>query len=95
MNSLDLFLVQYGLTAIFMLLLIKTIGVPIPIPADLIILTAAARVAQGKLIMVAGIHRHLDSTRTGRFDPICAGARSRSKIALPFRSLYWLDLSSS
>ena len=50
MNSLDLFLVQYGLAAVFLLLLIKTIGVPIPIPADLIILTAAARVAQGKLI---------------------------------------------
>ena len=49
MNSLDLFLVQYGLAAIFLLLLIKTIGIPIPIPADLIILTAAARVAQGKL----------------------------------------------
>jgi membrane protein DedA with SNARE-associated domain len=41
--------VQYGLAAIFVLLLVKTIGVPIPIPADLIILTAAARVAQGKL----------------------------------------------
>ena len=49
MHSLDLFLVQYGLAAIFIILLIKTIGVPIPIPADLIILTAAARVAQGKL----------------------------------------------
>lgn len=51
MNSLDLFLVQYGLAAIFIILLIKTIGIPIPIPADLIILTAAARVAQGKLNM--------------------------------------------
>ena len=49
MNSLDLFLVQYGLAAIFIILLIKTIGIPIPIPADLIILTAGARVAQGKL----------------------------------------------
>jgi membrane protein DedA with SNARE-associated domain len=49
MNSLDLFLVQYGLAAIFLILLIKTIGIPIPIPADLIILTAAARAAQGKL----------------------------------------------
>jgi membrane-associated protein len=49
MNNLDLFLVQYGLAAIFVILLIKTIGIPIPIPADLIILTAAARVAQGKL----------------------------------------------
>jgi len=49
MHSLDLFLVQYGLAAIFIMLLIKTIGIPIPIPADLIILTAAARVAQGQL----------------------------------------------
>ncbi len=49
MNRLDLFLVQYGLAAIFIILLIKTIGIPIPIPADLIILTTAARVAQGKL----------------------------------------------
>jgi membrane protein DedA with SNARE-associated domain len=50
MNTIDLFLVQYGLTAIFLILLIKTIGVPIPVPADLIILTVAARSAQGKLI---------------------------------------------
>ncbi len=49
MNSLDLFLAQDGLAAIFIILLIKTSGIPIPIPADLIILTAAARVAQGKL----------------------------------------------
>ncbi|MGZ3643090.1 MAG: DedA family protein [Ktedonobacteraceae bacterium] len=49
MHSLDLFLVQYGLAAIFIILFIKTIGIPIPIPADLIILTAATRVAQGKL----------------------------------------------
>jgi membrane protein DedA with SNARE-associated domain len=50
MNSLDLFLIQYGLAAIFIILLVKTIGVPIPIPADLIILTVAAQSAQGKLI---------------------------------------------
>ncbi len=31
-------------------MLIKTIGVPVPIPGDLIILTAAVRVAQGKLV---------------------------------------------
>ncbi len=41
MNSIDLFLVQYGLGAIFIILLVKTTGIPIPIPADLIILTAA------------------------------------------------------
>src|SRR3984893_14708262 len=50
MNGLDMFLIQYGLAAIFIVMLIKTIGVPIPIPGDLIIFTAAVRVAQGKLV---------------------------------------------
>jgi membrane protein DedA with SNARE-associated domain len=50
MNGVDMFLIQYGLAAIFIVMLIKTIGVPIPIPGDLIIFTAAVRVAQGKLI---------------------------------------------
>src|SRR5215469_5460608 len=51
MNGIDLFLVQYGVAAIFITLLVKSAGVPIPIPADLIILTAALRAAQGKLIV--------------------------------------------
>ena len=51
MNSIDMFLVQYGLAAIFILMLTKSVGVPIPIPADLIILTAAVRVAEGKLVL--------------------------------------------
>src|SRR6266487_3109442 len=50
MNGIDVFLIQYGLIAIFLILLIKTIGAPVPIPSDLIILTAAVRVAQGKLV---------------------------------------------
>ena len=50
MNGFDLFLVQYGLAAIFILMLVKSIGVPIPIPGDLIVFTAAVRVAQGKLV---------------------------------------------
>ncbi len=50
MSNIDLFLVQYGLAAVFIVLLVKTAGVPIPVPADLIILTVAARSAQGKLI---------------------------------------------
>ena len=49
MESVDTFLNQYGLAAIFVILLIKSIGVPIPIPADVIMLTASARVAQGQL----------------------------------------------
>lgn len=50
MNGIDLFLIHYGLAAVFLIMLIKTMGVPIPIPGDLIILTAAVRVAQGKLV---------------------------------------------
>jgi membrane protein DedA with SNARE-associated domain len=50
MNGIDMFLIHYGLAAVFLVMLVKTIGVPIPIPGDLIILTAAVRVAQGKLI---------------------------------------------
>ena len=50
MNGIDTFLIQYGLAAIFIIMLVKTIGVPIPIPGDLIIFTAAVRVAQGKLV---------------------------------------------
>jgi membrane protein DedA with SNARE-associated domain len=49
MNGIDLFLIRYGLLAVFLLLLLKTSGVPVPVPSDLIILTVAARVAQGKL----------------------------------------------
>lgn len=49
--NFDTLLVQYGLLAIFLLLLIKSIGVPIPIPADLILLTAAVRAAEGKFIL--------------------------------------------
>jgi len=51
MSGIDLFLVHYGVAAIFIVLLVKSLGVPIPIPADLIILTAALRAAQGKLIL--------------------------------------------
>src|SRR5689334_18940103 len=49
--SLDTFLVQYGLLAIFLLLFVKSAGVPIPIPADVILLATAARTAQGKFIL--------------------------------------------
>ena len=49
--NFDTLLMQYGLLAIFLLLLIKSIGVPIPIPADLILLTAAVRAAEGKFIL--------------------------------------------
>ncbi len=46
--SADQFLSTYGLPAVFLIILLKEIGVPVPIPGDLIILGAAARAAQGK-----------------------------------------------
>lgn len=51
MSGIDMFLVQYGLAAIFMLMFAKSIGVPIPIPGDIIIIATAARVAQGKFVL--------------------------------------------
>ncbi len=51
MNGIDMFLVQYGLAAVFIVLLAKSIGLPIPIPADVIILATAIRAAEGKLIL--------------------------------------------
>jgi len=46
--DLDTLLIQYGLLAILLLLFIKATGVPIPIPADVILLAAAVSAAQGK-----------------------------------------------
>lgn len=42
------FLETYGLLAIFGIMLLKEIGIPVPIPADLIMLGAAASAAAGK-----------------------------------------------
>jgi membrane protein DedA with SNARE-associated domain len=42
------FLNQYGLVAIFVIMMLKEIGFPVPIPADLIMLGAAASSAAGK-----------------------------------------------
>ena len=55
MNGLDQFLQDYGLLAIFALMLVKAIGVPIPIPADVIMLAAATAAATGRLSTVASI----------------------------------------
>jgi membrane protein DedA with SNARE-associated domain len=51
MNGLDAFLEQYGLAAIFLVMLAKSAGVPVPLPADLIMLASAARAAEGKLVV--------------------------------------------
>jgi len=51
MNGIETFLSLYGLPAMFIVLLVKSIGVPIPIPADVIMLAASARVVEGKLVL--------------------------------------------
>ncbi|HZY45778.1 MAG TPA: VTT domain-containing protein [Anaerolineae bacterium] len=51
MSSIETFLNTYGLIAIFAVMLIKAIGVPIPIPADVIMLATSARVVEGKFIL--------------------------------------------
>jgi membrane protein DedA with SNARE-associated domain len=47
MNGIETFLNAYGLPAIAAVLLIKSMGVPIPIPADVLMFLAAARVTSG------------------------------------------------
>jgi membrane-associated protein len=47
------FLDAYGLIAVFSIMLLKEIGIPIPIPSDLIMLGAAARAAQGRFPLIA------------------------------------------
>jgi membrane protein DedA with SNARE-associated domain len=49
MDGLAAFLDNYGLAAACALMLVKAMGVPIPIPGDLILLATAARAAEGKV----------------------------------------------
>lgn len=41
----------YGLAAVFLVLLVKEAGLPVPIPGDLIMLLAGIRAAQGQLVL--------------------------------------------
>lgn len=52
MDNLDAFLDLYGLVAIFAIMLAKSIGVPIPIPSDALMLATSARVATGRVSLV-------------------------------------------
>jgi membrane protein DedA with SNARE-associated domain len=47
------FLDTYGLLAVFGIMLLKELGIPIPIPSDLIMLGAAARASQGRFSLIA------------------------------------------
>ncbi len=46
-----MFLTTYGLAAACAIMLIKAIGIPIPIPGDVILLAMAARAAEGKVLL--------------------------------------------
>ncbi len=52
--TLSAYLDTYGLLAIFIIMLVKEIGVPVPIPSDLLMLTAAAQAAAGKITLWQG-----------------------------------------
>jgi membrane protein DedA with SNARE-associated domain len=49
--QMETFLDTYGLAAACAVMLVKAIGVPIPIPGDVILLATAARAAEGKLAL--------------------------------------------
>ena len=51
MDALEGFLNSYGIAAACAIMLVKAIGVPIPIPGDVILLATAARAAEGKVIL--------------------------------------------
>src|SRR5207302_1651317 len=45
-------LLTYGLLAIFLVMLVKEAGVPVPIPSDLIMITAGVQVGTGVLSLL-------------------------------------------
>lgn len=51
---LEQLLRDYGLLAVFAVMLLKEFGVPVPIPADLIMLGVAAQSASGEIGLLAG-----------------------------------------
>jgi membrane protein DedA with SNARE-associated domain len=51
MDGLDAFLNAYGVAAAFSIMLIKAVGLPVPIPGDVILLAMAARAAEGKVVL--------------------------------------------
>ena len=51
MDGLEAFLDSYGIAAACAVMLVKAMGVPIPIPGDVILLATAARAAEGKVLL--------------------------------------------
>jgi membrane protein DedA with SNARE-associated domain len=52
MDTIGQFLDQYGLLAIFTLLLVKGLGVPIPVPGDFLMLLAGVRAGTGQYTLI-------------------------------------------
>ncbi len=51
MEGLEAFLDTYGVAAASAVMLVKAIGVPLPIPGDVILIATAARAAEGKVLL--------------------------------------------
>ncbi len=51
MDDIGTFLEVYGLAAIFGIMLVKAIGVPIPIPADALMIATSAQAAAGRFVV--------------------------------------------
>ena len=51
MSGVESFLDTYGLAAACVLMLVKAIGIPVPIPGDVVLLAMAARAAEGKVLV--------------------------------------------
>src|SRR6266700_3496009 len=51
MDGFEAFLETYGVAAACAVMLIKAVGVPVPIPGDVILLATAARAAEGKVVL--------------------------------------------
>lgn len=52
MDGVNTFISLYGLPVVFIILLIKSSGLPIPVPADVIMVAAAAQAAFGQLPLI-------------------------------------------
>jgi membrane protein DedA with SNARE-associated domain len=51
--NLESFLATYGLLAVFVVMMLKEFGIPVPIPGDLIMLGVAAQAAAGEFTILA------------------------------------------
>jgi membrane protein DedA with SNARE-associated domain len=62
MDTVGQFLEQYGLLAIFTLLLVKGLGVPIPVPGDFLMLLAGVRAGTGQYTLIEVIAALMGAT---------------------------------